>query len=90
MVPTPFLARRSATQYVRGKSVDLQMPIPLSLTAVLLPSEPKRPVRPSLATDGTDRGLWWMPGTDGGCGVRPDACPGRTVGTAGVLGGATR
>ena len=51
-------------------------------------SEPKRPVRPSLATDGTDCELWWMPGTDGGCGVRPDACPGRTVGTPGVLGGA--
>ena len=53
-------------------------------------SEPKRRVRPSLATDGTDCGLWWMPGTDGGCGVRPDACPGRTVGTAGVSGGAIR
>jgi len=53
-----------------------------------LSSEPKRPVRPSLAMDGTDCRLGWMPGTDGGCGVRPGGCPGRTVGTAGVLDGA--
>ena len=44
------------------------------------PSEPKRPVRPSLSADGTDYGLGRMPGTDGGSGVRPDRCPGRTAG----------
>ena len=43
-------------------------------------SEHKRPVRPSLAMDGTDYGLGWTPGADGGCGVRPDGCPWRTVG----------
>lgn len=51
-------------------------------------NEPKGPVRPSLAIDGTDCGLGWMPGTKSGCGVRPDGCLGWTVGTAGVLGGA--
>jgi len=54
----------------------------------LVTSEPKRPVRPSLAMGGTDCGLGWVPGTDGSCGVRPDGCPGRTVGTAGVFDGA--
>jgi len=53
-----------------------------------LPSEPKRPARPFLAMDWTDCGLGWMPGTDGSCGVRPHGYPGRTAGTAGVLGGA--
>ena len=27
-----------------------------------------------------------MPGTDGGCGVRPDRCPGRTAGDGRCLG----